>query len=569
MLFKRCWVGVLCVGLASAGCGDDDGGGSAPDAGAPDAGVTGGPVEPFPDKSCPGGDACATGDGVLRVGAARVAITPALIESEWDDSDGDHVFSPGDAFTDVNGNDEFDAVWIAGSQNGRAAAGVHDDVWARAIVIEVGDTRIAFVALDLIGWFIDEIEDTRAMLPAELALDHVIVAATHNHQSPDTMGLWGLRELESGIDPDYQVFVQQKTVEAVTAAVADLQPARLTIAATKTVDESGSARPYVGDVRDPIIFDPTITLLQFASADDPATTIATLVHWAAHPEYVWFDNNLLSSDYIHFLRETIELGAPDTAAGPAEPGLGGEVVFVNGAMGGQVGPIVARPIGPDGEEIRDGGFAKAEAAGTNVGRLALQALSSADIAEDVDAPALAFRTGAINVAVENVFYHVGGLVGVFDRQFFGYDTSEPIGDDNIPYIASRVTFVQLGPVGIITCPGELHPELFIGGYDGSESYGQDIVAEDNPNPPLLANAPQGPYLRDLMLDVPGVRYPLLFGLAEDTLGYIVPAWNYVLDDSTPYLEEATGDHYEETNSVGPGVEREVVGAMRALIQSAR
>ena len=42
----------------------------------------------------------------------------------------------------------------------------------------------------------------------------------------------------------------------------------------------------------------------------------------------------------------------------------------------------------------------------------------------------------------------------------------------------------------------------------------------------------------------------LFGLTEDFLGYFVPEFDYVLDARSPYLEEAPGDHYEETNSVG-------------------
>jgi hypothetical protein len=36
------------------------------------------------------------------------------------------------------------------------------------------------------------------------------------------------------------------------------------------------------------------------------------------------------------------------------------------------------------------------------------------------------------------------------------------------------------------------------------------------------------------------------------LGYIIPEYNYVLSERVPYIEEAEGDHYEETNSLGPG-----------------
>jgi hypothetical protein len=64
---------------------------------------------------------------------------------------------------------------------------------------------------------------------------------------------------------------------------------------------------------------------------------------------------------------------------------------------------------------------------------------------------------------------------------------------------------------------------------------------------------------------PGVRYPVLAGLAEDYIGYIVPKYNYVLDAANPYLTEAAGDHYEETYSLGPEVEDQAVNPILDLV----
>ena len=50
--------------------------------------------------------------------------------------------------------------------------------------------------------------------------------------------------------------------------------------------------------------------------------------------------------------------------------------------------------------------------------------------------------------------------------------------------------------------------------------------------------------------MPG-EYKMIIGLGNDEIGYLVPEYNYVLATSGPFLNEAPGDHYEETNSVGP------------------
>lgn len=554
----------MIVAVSLGACG---GGGGAEPADAGVDAIVGGAQPPFPRLVCPGGAGCARAEGPLRVGAARVDVTPDLASAEggWQDENGNHVYDPGEPFVDRDGDGDFDAVWIAGAQNARPATGVHDPLWARVIVLEQGDVRVGLVVYDFIGWFITEMDRTRELLGPELGLDHVIFASTHSHQSPDTMGLWGPTSLQSGVDPDYHRLVRERTAAALGEAVAALEPVTMRVAAVPTVDRDGSAQPYLGDLRDPIILDPTLTVVRFGSLAAADRTVATLVHWSSHPEYVGFDNNLLSSDVVHYIRQTVEDGAPATAAGGAAIGLGGVAVYVQGALGGQIGPNGIRPIGADGSVVSDEGFARAEAAGVNVGRLALEALGRDATAEDVSAPSLSVRTGELLLRVENIFYHVGALAGVFDRAFVGHDATRPIDETNMPYIASRVSYLAIGPVAFVTAPGELHPELFVGGYDGSSSYGVPIVAADNPNPPDLGAAPGPPYLRDLMRAQPDIRYPLVAGLAEDTIGYIVPRWNFELSAGAPYLDEAPGDHYEETNSVGPTCEAEVVGPMAALV----
>ena len=179
-----------------------------------------------------------------------------------------------------------------------------------------------------------------------------------------------------------------------------------------------------------------------------------------------------------------------------------------------------------------------------------------------------------NARIDNTYFHVAFLVHLIGpHELVGYDPNQPIDDNNLPWLPLRATYLQIGPLGIVTAPGELHPELWVGGYDGSWSWGWPLLnhtvdgsGNPEPNQPDFSQAPAGPYMRDLVLAKPGVKYPVLAGLAEDYIGYIVPAYNYVLDPDNPYIVEAKGDHYEEVYSLGPLVEQHAIHPILQLLQ---
>ncbi len=143
----------------------------------------------------------ATDTPALRVGFGREKITPDLSRT----------------------------VWLAGFENGRKATAVHDDLWAVASVIDDGSHRLGIVALDAIGLFHDDVIAIRRRVPPDTPLDYVIVASTHNHSTPDLMGLWGPRAGFSGVDDAYRARVIQSAASALVAAAAVLTPARLSL----------------------------------------------------------------------------------------------------------------------------------------------------------------------------------------------------------------------------------------------------------------------------------------------------------------------------------------------------
>lgn len=91
-------------------------------------------------------------------------------------------------------------VYLAGFGKNRKATGVHDPIMARAIVLAHAQTKIAIVSVDLVGLFHPFIEELRRRLPG---FAYVLVSSTHNHEGPDSLGLWGPNTLQSGVDPVY------------------------------------------------------------------------------------------------------------------------------------------------------------------------------------------------------------------------------------------------------------------------------------------------------------------------------------------------------------------------------
>lgn len=537
-----------------------------------DSGADAGPFVVYPgvDDRCPGSAHCPTGsDGMLYVGVGRASINPTIVESMWTDVNRNNLWDNDEPFVDTNGNGEFDATWIAGFSSGRPATGIRDGVEARAMAFRSGDVTLAIVSLDIVGLFRDDMERIRQHpLLAGLDIDHVVVSSTHNHEGVDTVGLWGATPLDSGVNRSYQSLVIERAATAIRDAVRDAQRpearALMRVAQVLTVDAMMDPRPYVSDTRDPTILDPTLTLVQFVRERDPMQTIGTWVNWAAHPEYTGSRNNLVSADYVHTLREVIERG--DAMSGVA--GLGGVTVFVNGALGGQVGPGQASPLNRAGMPVREAGFEKADACGRNVAVLGLEALDHARRTEPnaglVTGPTpVLYRTAKMYARVLNRLYWLGFQFRVISRELTNFNRRLSPSMTNIPWVESRVTYFQVGPVATVTAPGELHPELWVGALDEFWSFGLPRVTERE-NPPDFTRAPPPPYLRDLMLANPGVRWAFVSGMSQDFLGYIVADWNYVLHPTSPYTSQAAGDHYEETNSIGPDSQEHLHGPMMDL-----
>ncbi len=451
----------------------------------------------------------------IKVGLDKQVITPPIIDT-WIDKDHNAKYEPnnGDEFIDKNGNGKFDAYWIAGFGNKRAAMGVHDDIWARTVLWDDGNSQVALVVLDAIGFFHDDVITVRKMVAKEYPeIDHVIVSSIHNHEVPDLLGQWGPGMFTSGVNPRYKKYVQQQAVKAIGNAYKNRRSAVIKYAKLDSID-----RDLVGDTRPPYVWDDNIRIMQFC---DPKTDkpFGLFLNWGNHPETVGSDNLLITADFAHYWLEGLEKGIYYNNE-LKRPGFGGTVVYANGAIGGLMTSLRDSIYDPWlDKKFKKSGFDKARTQGYRLADLVLNQLENKEW-ETESNPKIKLKAKTFIFSLENKLFMLASALGVLKRGLADFG------------LRSEVDFMTIGDISLLTVPGEIYPEIVNGGIeqpDGAD-YPETIV--------------ESPPLRALM---PG-RIKFVIGLANDEVGYILPLSQW--DAEKPYTYGAKKRWYGEVNSVG-------------------
>lgn len=417
------------------------------------------------------------------------------------------AFSVGFAKVKINPDlgDPNKPVWIAGFGNNKRATAIHDDLWAVAFVIDDGPTRIGIVSLDAIGFFHDDAIAVRKLFNRGAKDSYTIVCSTHNHATPDLMGLWGPSHFRTGVRPEYRQLVIQNAAQALREAAAKLEPAAVRFHHIPTAPEG-----LVTDSRKPVVFDPDLRVMHFVR---PGTTntIGSVVTWGNHPETVWSKNTELTADFCGYLREELEKT------------FGGIHCYVNGAIGGLMttSPSVTVTDPETGAEYKEPTHDKARALGRQLfARVKPALLSSSE--EPVGELAIGLRARSFEIPLENKLFLLAPVLGVLDR-----------GHSRWKHLRTEVAMLTLGDASIACVPGEIYPEIVNGGIETPPG-------ADYPVPPV-----EVPPIRDFM---PG-KHKFIFGLANDEIGYIIPRSEW--DQKPPYLYDSKKGVYGEINSVGP------------------
>ncbi len=112
----------------------------------------------------------------------------------------------------------------AGSMRDRKGTHIHDELYARCLVLDDGSTRLAIVLIDNCTIPREILDEAKRRVEADTGLpaSHMLMAATHSHSAPTVANVF-----QSSPNEDYIPFLVQRIADGVRRAINQLEPARV------------------------------------------------------------------------------------------------------------------------------------------------------------------------------------------------------------------------------------------------------------------------------------------------------------------------------------------------------
>lgn len=192
--------------------------------------------------------------------------------------------------------------------------GVHDEIFARALVLDDGTTQLVLIGSDLMSVDARLVELARAEITAATGIPpaHILISATHNHSAPSYYQK--SKPGEEDAEPSLKKFLVGQFAAAAIEAHSKLAPASAGFAAGSLVGATRN-RQQKND-----LIDPQVGVFRVEALAD-RKTIATLFNFTGHPVIIGSQNLLLTGEY------------PGAASRAVENLLGGVAIFTQGACG--------------------------------------------------------------------------------------------------------------------------------------------------------------------------------------------------------------------------------------------
>lgn len=416
--------------------------------------------------------------------------------------------------------------YIAGYGENNPARGVIDPQFAHAVWVDDNSGRggVLLISLDIVGLLNKDVAKIRHMLAdfSEMSgCRKIDVVSTHNHAGIDTMGIWGPLPF-SGKDEKFMNILFDAVKKAAITAYQNKKDGDLFLGTVEVPDMQE-------DIRTPIVYSKTLTRFRFVPEDRSKET--WILNFASHSESLQGCNHLVSADFPCYLRERIKTKT------------GADTLYTVGAIGGMISMDI-----PEEDKLRK--EHRLIESTRNIGYKLADYAISIDNDEKLT-PLVNFATKEFYSEVDNTVLTLACEIGLLNADKYATPDAPKFWK-----LKSEITYYEIGGKKILLLPCEIFPELVFGGALSAEESATGKGAEVNPA---------------LLCEIVGDEEILVMGLANDELGYVLPPNDFLLNAESPYLDRAIDKfgrrHYEETNSMGPNIAKEIAQAVEDIIKA--
>lgn len=354
-----------------------------------------------------------------------------------------------------------------GERMNRPAEGVHDRIFAKALVLSDGKQKFALLTADIVG-FPPLVKPAliESLVADGWKKDQLMLLASHSHTSIEMNAINTANTFQV---PQIGIFNQRvyewlmpRLAQVVRDAEKNLVPVTV---GTTSIELTGWNRNRRGGK----VVDPELTVTRIDKLD--GKPLAALVNFTAHPTFMNGEDMLFSGDWPGHLQRTVEslLGDGVTA------------MYYNGAEGDQ-----APQARPDSGESR---WERAERYGRDVGVMAYRAWEKVKPKRDVP-----FASHLEVVPLPERTWHPDFKKTGGDE----YGLDEKLLTEMLPKMfpaEAELVSVRIGDLVIVGIPGEMAAELGIEIKNAAEQH-------------------------------TGAKHATIGGLADAWLSYILPEAEY-------------------------------------------
>ena len=207
--------------------------------------------------------------------------------------------------------------------------GIHDELVAKALVLDDGRTKAAVVTCDFVGPDRTFVKEIRRIVEERTGIEgaHVMVCGSHTHSGPMwTSPIFWERKEEEDIEGEWAKLLPRTIAGAVLMAADRLEEAKIGFGAgeadvgvnRRRLNEAGKVGTIAPDPSR--VRDPQVGVVRVDRAD--GRPLAVLVNYACHAVVLGADNLLISADYPGYAMRTLERVLGDAT-----------VLFANGCCG--------------------------------------------------------------------------------------------------------------------------------------------------------------------------------------------------------------------------------------------